>query len=337
MIVILDTNIFIYDSHLLRGDVGQQLLRFLRAKSGQLFLPEVLHEEYVKHARKLAREYQDEMNRSAGKLRALTGQGIRHDVLSDETIDRTTVDRLKELEPITRIGPTKDDLYKSTGQRVTAERPPTTKTDHGFKDCMIWEGVLTLPAGSNVRVVTHDKGFWEKDEFSAVLIGEARDRDIQVRGYKRLEQLVQELQADTPELNFTDATVTETLQSRVELEAVELQRPLEPALPKQRGAGTTGREFDEALSRVHESFKGNDGKVLGFIAFLESEGKAQLFALLSQAGITTEVARNAAERLSLAGVVRDIGNHYLIEDRNLARAASATVEQEIIELLGRGG
>jgi hypothetical protein len=90
-----------------------------------------------------------------------------------------------------------------------------------------------------------------------------------------------------------------------------------------------------ALSRALDRFREDERKVFGFIAHFGSPSKEELWGLLSRAGMTPEVAKNAAERLTLAGVIQDTGNHYLVVDRQLAQLAIASVEEDIIGLLNQ--
>ena len=73
--------------------------------------------------------------------------------------------------------------------------------------------------------------------------------------------------------------------------------------------------------------------MLGYIAYLGSATKEQLFNLLSQSGMSAEVAKNVAERLRIAALIRDTGNHYLPNDMAASELAASAVEPEIIELL----
>jgi hypothetical protein len=88
-----------------------------------------------------------------------------------------------------------------------------------------------------------------------------------------------------------------------------------------------------ALSLALDAFRDHERKVLGFIAHFGTPAKEELWGLLSRAGITPEVAKNAAERLVLAGIIQDTGNHFLVIDRQLAPLAIASVEEDIIKLL----
>jgi hypothetical protein len=80
-----------------------------------------------------------------------------------------------------------------------------------------------------------------------------------------------------------------------------------------------------------------DVKALGFVGFLERAGKQQAVDLLVQSGATADAARNALERLALAGLIRDTGHNYLAIKSELLEKAVQQAEAEMIELTGFGG
>jgi hypothetical protein len=80
-------------------------------------------------------------------------------------------------------------------------------------------------------------------------------------------------------------------------------------------------------------FKDLDTKILGYVGYLETPSKDQLFNLLSRSGVSIEIARNAAERLAIAGLITDTGNHYLPGNKEATGLAAASIEPEIIKLL----
>jgi hypothetical protein len=201
---------------------------------------------------------------------------------------------------------------------------------------MIWEAILTLPAGSDVWLISRDGGFFDKDGLLLELVDEARKRKINVQGHKSLEPLLQKLRANASDLDLAAADIALKTQNPPEVEAADLIPPVEPIISKDRAGRPSGQELERALQRVQATFEKVDARVLGFIAYLETASKDQIFALLNQAGLTTDVARNSAERLAHGGAVRDTGTHYIVQDRALASVAASRVEIEIISLLDEG-
>lgn len=103
------------------------------------------------------------------------------------------------------------------------------------------------------------------------------------------------------------------------------------------GTGTAAVEGDKVLQTLLtdalDSFKGIETKVLGYVAYLGQVPKEELFELLAKAGISVEVAKNIAERLSLANLIHDTGHYYLVRNKRAGDLAIPSVEDEIISLL----
>ena len=91
--------------------------------------------------------------------------------------------------------------------------------------------------------------------------------------------------------------------------------------------------LDAAIAAAHESFKNIEIKVLGFVSFLDSCSKDQLFSLLEVVGINRELAHNVAERLALQGLIKDTGNHYIATAGEASKHAASLAEPEMIKLL----
>lgn len=95
----------------------------------------------------------------------------------------------------------------------------------------------------------------------------------------------------------------------------------------------TETELDFVLAGAREPFKNLDTKVLGYVSYLGAPSKDQLFALLSKSGVSGEIAKNVTERLVIAGIIMDTGNHYLSRNKEASDLAATSVEPEIIQLL----
>jgi hypothetical protein len=79
--------------------------------------------------------------------------------------------------------------------------------------------------------------------------------------------------------------------------------------------------------------EGLDAKLLGFVSYLGDPSKIQLFGLLAKSGVKEDLAKNIADKLVIADVIVDTGNHYLVKDKEAGDAAATLVESEIIKLL----
>lgn len=345
IIVVCDTNVFVRETHLLRKKGGGELVRLLRATEGKLLVPDILQTEYIEQTLEAVNEHRQKFEAASGVLATLIG--VRYAPLpSNDAIKQTAIDRLHVLESIVHRTPLGTEIYAAAGKRSVAKLRPASRDDHGYKDCLIWESVLRLPAGSDVKFVSRDKkAFFNGDQFAQELVDEARTNDIKVVGYKNVEDLLRDLYSENPMLNLA-ATEAQ------DLAATEAAGPHDASVigtaPVPTVAGSAKLPADVAVAgdvedvarRLAEARKDIDGfdlKVLAYIAYLDPAGRDQLFQLLDQAGVSPGVARNVVDRLILTGYVRDVGNHYLLVDHAVGEIVAPTVESEIIQLLGKGG
>ena len=347
MIVVCDTNVFVRETHLLRKKGGPQLIKLLRAIRGQLFVPDVLKTEYIEQTRIAAGEERSKASAAIGNFRTLVGSADGYPLLGDDAVDQRTLQRLLALEALVLSAPMTTDVLAAAGQRSLQKKRPTSKSDHGYKDCPIWESVLRLPAGSRVYLISRDgRAFFDSDQFAQELTDEAGARGITITGYKELNRALQEIQADTPALDLAAVEAIDLVESSVESDlgsemslsmsglsplptSQEASEPLKGAVDKAHQGLST------LLASAQKPFEELDKKILGYIAYLGTPTKSELFDLLSQSSVPTEVAKNVAERLAIAGIIRDTGNHYLPNDLSVADLAAETVETEIIRLLKR--
>lgn len=199
-----------------------------------------------------------------------------------------------------------------------------------------------------VRFVSRDNAFFEGDQLAPELVAEASALGINVAGHRELDQVVRELQASTPALDLAAAEVVDIVEMPVaeeaESEAVLAVGATAPVsapttvvspgtVPAESVAAHAAQQLSERLANAQKPFENLDMKVLGYVGYLGSATKAQLFNVLSQSGVSVDVAKNVAERLTIAGLIRDTGNHYLPGDLTAAELAAAAVEPELIALL----
>jgi hypothetical protein len=91
--------------------------------------------------------------------------------------------------------PNDDELLVAAGRRVISKKLPTTKSDHGYKDCVIWECILRLERGTEVRFISRDKAFFTQGARSPELASEADAPGIHVVASMDLEPVLRELQS----------------------------------------------------------------------------------------------------------------------------------------------
>jgi hypothetical protein len=124
-------------------------------------------------------------------------------------------------------------------------------------------------------------------------------------------------------VDIIDAALAPTLVSK-DAEVTAVAKPLQ---------GDREDRLDSVLATTRERFREIDTKVLGYVGYFGTPSKDQLFSLLSRAGVPPDHARNAAERLTIEGLIRDTGNHYLPENKEACDLAASRIEPEIIKLL----
>lgn len=130
--------------------------------------------------------------------------------------------------------------------------------------------------------------------------------------------------------------ITRTFLEQLEAELAPPVRAAQeiPAKPAPATRLPKGPELTAVLAEAQREFKDLDVRVLGYVTYLETPTKDQLFGLLAKSGVPIEMARNVAERLVLAKLIEDTGNYYLPGDKQAGERAAALVEPEIIKLLG---
>jgi hypothetical protein len=310
-----------------------------------------LKTEYLEQTRIAAGEERNKASAAIGNFRTLVGSADGFPLLGDDAVDQRTLQRLLALEAVVLSVPMSTDVLAAAGQRSLQKKRPTSKSDHGYKDCLIWESVLGLPAGSRVYLVSRDgRAFFDGDRFAQELIDEAGARGLTITGYKELNRALQEIQADTPALDLSAVEAIDLVESDAEYDmATEASLPMsaipavsmlprlptseKTSVPLEAGENEAEQDLSALLASAQKPFEKLDAKVLGYIAYLGTPTKTELFNLLSLSSVPLDWAKNVAERLAIAGVIRDTGNHYLVKDRTVAELAAAAMEPEIIKLL----
>jgi hypothetical protein len=343
--VVCDTNVFVRETHLLRKKGGPQLIRLLGAVKGHLVVPDVCHQEYIEQTRLAAAEEHRQIRVSLSKLETLTGSVTALTLLEDPAVDRRTLARLEMLRALVHPVVQTKELLAAAGVRSLAKKRPASSTDPAYKDCLIWESLLTLPPGSEVWLVSKDlRAFFENGQFAAELEEEAHALGLRVRGVKDLGDVIQALQASNPTLDLAALSAHDLVEPSVEARVPDSAlvgsesppRTAIPHLPPPDSAEHQATLIGSRLGDAQQTVRAQEQRVFGYIAYLGDASKAQLFAALEQSGLAPAVAHNIAERLALVGLVQDTGHHYIVSDRELALAAASLVETDIIALLGRG-
>lgn len=349
LFVFCDTNAAAWDGHLFQKRSGLQLIALLRAKNAKLVIPDVVRGEYVKQYGKTSEQAQQNAVASAQRLQTLCGINLVELIPRDRFWEGRAVELLNRLEDVIHVVPTTDALMVAAGQRSIDGVPPTSKSDHGFKDCLIWESLLTLPTGSEVIFLSRDTtAFFTKQLLAPSLVADAAKRGITITAPPigkgdLLDQAVailrerfadlEALMPEEPQLVSHPLVAISRTPAQVEplLPSDDVQ--VSPALPHAHAARES---LDLLLTSALAPLHVNDLQALGFVSFLGSTPKGAIVDMLKETGMNAAQAKNALDRLALAGLIQDTGNYFIAPESDLSRAAAAYAEESVVKASGLG-
>lgn len=354
VLVVIDTNVAIQETLLFFKKLGPELLTAMRKAGARLVVPEILQQEYVKHYVEAGRSTRGQVNKGASMARPFFDQDPPGFFPSDGEIRERARRTLEGLQDVITFVPETDQLLLATSRRVRANFAPCSKTDHGFKDCLIWESVLSVANGSELHLVSNDKAFYQEganDRLADTIVAETQAKGITVYGHAAkggnsldsvLKAIKARLPADDPNaLSGVEANTGSTPSASTAMPASDdvshqTQGQAHDRAPTSGAPDAVGTleqsELDSLLEPVRAEFKMLDVKVLGLIALLGGHAKEPLYALLAQMGIDLAHARNACDRLALAGLITDTGNNLLPVPGRTSDLTAALVEDEVAAL-----
>lgn len=346
-----DTNTVVYDTHLLAKKGGPEVVRLLRALRAQIALPDVSRAEYLSNYAKVSSSAHRDAEAALSKLETLSGQRVTAALPQAKFWESRGPRFLDDLKDITSQIVASADLKVAALDRAVEGRKPAMKANQDIKDCLIWECLLSLPAGSELVFASRDmRAFYQERKFDETLLKEAADRDLLVTpvdcGTNDLHAAVSLLKERLAALKMLQPGDLRLGDEPDEPEAAADADPvMEPVLPvdiKQHvpDVPSVVANFEERLDVVapaRDFFRSLEEKALGFISYLGKAGKQEAIGLLLESGAAVNAAQNVLERLALAGMIRDTGNNYLRVDGVHAQRAAELVEEEMIKLTGLGG
>lgn len=346
LFVLCDTNVGARDAHLFRKKGGPLLIDMLRAKKAKLLVPEVLRMEYIKQFALAGDEALQKVVKEVDRLKTLCGFDLFGLLPKSQFGETQAREILEQLEDVIHAVPTTPELKLAASDRTIENRRPTSKSDHGYKDCLIWESMLTLPSGSEVLFVTRDEvGFFEHGVLATSLAKEAAAKGLMLTAYSTTDAKGVTPLLDALKARFADLAVMRTtdmlmgdhplVQAYMKVERATPVLPVAPAEVVPQAVIEVG-ELEELLAARTRHLGLIDVKALGFVGFLNQTGKQQAIDLLVQSGVAADAARNALERLALAGLIRDTGHNYLAVQGGLLNMAMQQAEAEMIKLNGFG-
>lgn len=320
----------------------------LRAKKAKLLVPEVLRMEYITQFIEAGNAALKKATAELDRLKTFCGYDISGLLPKPKFGEAQALEILAQLEDVIHAVPSTPELKVAAADRSINGARPTSKTDHGYKDCLIWESLLTLPEGSEVLLLSRDAAaFFDNGVLAPDLGKEAIEKGLVLAAYSsgKDETLMPLVNALKERFADIAASVAGDLPmgDHPIIQAYMQSEPVAPALPKGPDAEGAPQlvvaapgELEELYAAQTRPFALLDVKALGFVSYLKSTGKQAVLGLLVQSGAATEAARNALERLALAGLIRDTGHNYLAVEGRQADMAAQLVEPDMIKLTGLG-
>lgn len=346
--VLCDTNAAVRDAHLFRKKGGPLLVAMLRAKKAKLLVPEVLRMEYITQFIQAGDDALQKATKELDKLKTFCGYDMSGFLPRPQFGEAQALEILAQLEDVIHIIPTTPELKVAAADRSINGIRPTSKTDHGYKDCLIWESLLTLPEGSEVILLSRDEAaFFDNGVLALNLEKEAKERGLLLTAYSTTKNPTLMSVVNALKDRFADiaalAPADLPMGDHPIIQAYMQSAPVVPVLPKNTAEEVphsevmAAGELEALFAAQTRPFACIDIKALGFVSYLRSTGKQTVIDLLVQSGVAAEAARNALERLGLAGLITDTGHNYLAVEGRQAEMAAQLVEPEMIKLTGLGG
>ena len=327
---------------------GPLLVAMLRAKKAKLLVPEVLRMEYINQFIQAGDEALQLATKELDKLKTFCGYDMSGLLPKPQFGEGQAVEILAQLQDVIHTIPTTPELKVAAADRSINGVRPTSKRDHGYKDCLIWESLLTLPEGSEVMLLSRDEAaFFDGGILAPELEKEAKQKGLVLTAYsttkaQTLMPLVNALKerfADIAASVVGDLPIDDhpIIQAYTQSERVAPVLPKDPTEKAPQPVVVAAGELEELFAAQTRPFALLDVKALGFVSYLRSTGKQAVIGLLVQSGVAAEAARNALERLALAGLITDTGHNYLTVEGRQAEMAAQLVEPEMIKFTGLGG
>lgn len=198
MIVVLNSNIWIAELGL-RSSLGALARFYVQRKDARLALPEVVRLEVEHNLRNQIKEFTAGIEDAHRQLLMLFGT-LKQVVVPDASAIDNKVGELFRSVGIDIIDvPFSLKSARSSLLKTIDKAPPSDRTQE-FKDGVLWADCIELLEGDDVCLVTKDKAFFEKREYSnglsKALAAEAISTKHQFSLMSSLAELVKEFRVD---------------------------------------------------------------------------------------------------------------------------------------------
>lgn len=216
-LICLDTNSW-FSERVLRSSVGAALIYAMGNSGDRIFLPEVVERELVSLTIRTCRSLLEDIAEARRTIQTLTGRHAGHDgPIEEGHIREALSDRFLELEGVLVRKATSDEACRRAFDRILDCKAPNTEKNQQAKDSLLWETLLSLPAGTQVLFVTSDKAFYEnqslKSSFPADLLKDTQERSIDISIFNSCGDLLASLAPQAPDID--QEAVTSLLKKKV--------------------------------------------------------------------------------------------------------------------------
>ena len=203
--VVLDTNIWVHTTRLLRTGLGAALLHSVKQTKKVLGLPEVIELEIRKHVVKSGTAAIDLIDANYRLIEQLMGARDDYQVPSAEAIAQRVDSRLNDLSALLHRVPFSLQHAKNALARVMDESPPNGLKNQQFKDSAIWEAILELSLQGPVSFVTADRAFFkdQKTELGLApnLVADCDAAKVDVRIFSEVGGYLHSIKQEVPTLD----------------------------------------------------------------------------------------------------------------------------------------
>jgi hypothetical protein len=177
MIVVLDTNVWIQELGL-GSAVGSAVRFYLKQKGAKVALPEVVRLETEHHLESRLKEFVAGIQRNHRQLLAVF-RTLKDISLPDDKAIESVVSGVFSQTGVSMFDvPFSLESAKQSFQRTVDKIPPSDKTQE-FKDGVIWADCVKLLNEDDVYLVSADRAFYGKREYSE---GMAEELSSECRG-----------------------------------------------------------------------------------------------------------------------------------------------------------
>jgi len=343
-----DTNLAVYDTHLFAKQGGLQVVRLIRELRGQIALPGISRSEYLSNFASVSAKAHKDAEKALSVLQTLSGRRLMDALPHDKFWESRGLQVLEGLKDIACELVATEALKAAAMDRALEGRKPARGPNQDFKDCLIWECILSLPQGSEIIFASRDsKAFYREGKFDESLLKEAEAKELRITPVDTVRQdlweaveVLKSRVADVDSLRLNELRFEDSL---LEPEPVVDSGPALPVILPNAVAVTLAEQAAEKqedfdpIGPARDFFQSLEQRALGVVSYLGRAGKQEAIGLLVQSGASVDAARNVLERLALAGMIRDTGHNYLRVDGPHSQRAAELVEETMIKLTGLGG